>query len=139
MPQDNYVGNLHIPKDEIPPGMTYRWMRVSVNNEPDNGNWQRKMRGGWKPVPRSRHPEYFPIMNIPGFKNDQYNEVILEGGLLLVEKPTKDVEQSQRRLQEEAIEVMEAVDWENHGDKDTPRFNESSNVQIERTTAEFKE
>ena len=46
-----------LPEFTKQPGYAYRWVRVSLLNEPDNMNVSSKMREGWEPVKHSEHPE----------------------------------------------------------------------------------
>jgi hypothetical protein len=66
-----------------PQGMTYNWKRVfTTKEEPDFRNIADMIAHGWMPVPRERHPEL-------GFGEGAY--WVEFGGLVLMEKPTKDL------------------------------------------------
>jgi hypothetical protein len=66
-----------------PPGMAYQWKRVFITaDEPDLGNIANMVASGWKPVPQTRHPE------LPVTATAYWIEV---GGLVLMEKPAKDI------------------------------------------------
>jgi hypothetical protein len=137
MPKPHWQSKLHIPKELIPPGMTYGFVRVATLNEPDGNNWQNKMISGWKPVPRDRHLNLFPFIPIPGVsQNEQYINV---GDLILCEKSTRDVERDRRERERDTMEQMQSISWTLDGPIAAPVVNESSPVQIERATAEFQE
>lgn len=66
---------------EIPAGMSYQWIAVSVHNNNDlvplhTTQW---MENGWRPVPASRHPGRFMAAEKQGS--------IVREGLMLVERP----------------------------------------------------
>ena len=66
---------------EIPPGMSYQWIAVSVHNNNDlvplhTAQW---MENGWRPVPSERHPGRFMSADKKG--------AIVRDGLMLVERP----------------------------------------------------
>jgi hypothetical protein len=66
-----------------PDGMTYNWKRVFITgDEPDFQNIIDMLAYGWKPVPMKRHAKHYP-------KTQSY--WIEVGGLVLMEKPTKDI------------------------------------------------
>ena len=61
-----------LPEFTKQPGWAYRWVRVSLLNEPDNMNVSSKMREGWEPVKHSEHPEVI----IQADPNSQFKEGI---------------------------------------------------------------
>lgn len=66
-----------------PEGFTYQWKRMFVTaEEPDFRHILEMVEAGWTPVPALRHPEKYP-------PNGSYWVEI--GGLVLMEKPTKDL------------------------------------------------
>jgi hypothetical protein len=66
-----------------PAGFTYQWKRVFITADtPDLENILQMIAHGWKPVPADRHPETYP-------PNGSYWIEI--GGMVLMEKPTKDL------------------------------------------------
>lgn len=140
-PRDHFARDLDIPGVIIPEGFVYAWLRISTLNEPDHSNWQNKIAKGWSPVPRERHADRFPILNVPGLSDPRFDSIIVKGGLLLIERRKDDVEADKLFQQQETQDQIDSVDWENRQDdafKGAPRFNDSSRAQIERTVAEFK-
>lgn len=140
-PRDKFARDLDFPASEIPPGMTYSWLRLSTLNEADHNNWQKKIGKGWSAVPRSRHADRFPLLDVPGLSDPKYDSIIVKGGLLLVERPTDDVEDDRLAQAQETQDQIEGVDWDNRQDdalKGVPKINESSRVQVERAVASFK-
>ncbi len=87
-------GKLYWPKDRIPPGYQYAWVRIRLSNQDDIDNFHDALMNDWVPVPQADHPEYKCI--------DAFNDVITErfpgsirrGGLILVKKP-KDLFEGQ--------------------------------------------
>jgi len=82
----NYEDPLSIPKEQIPDGWTYFWVRESVLNEPDTSRIVEMKRKGWTPVPSDRHPDY-------AFEDTFHRASHLKGyiahtGLVLFERPT---------------------------------------------------
>ena len=70
-------------------GWAYRWIRVSLLNEPDNMNVSSKMREGWEPVKHSEHPEVV----LQADPNSNFKEGIEIGGLLLCKAPQELMDQ----------------------------------------------
>ena len=67
-----------------PKGMVYQWKRVFITDDtPDFDNLVEMIKVGWKPVPMLRHNEHFP-----GGERSYWIEA---GGLVLMEKPAKDI------------------------------------------------
>jgi len=131
--QSVFQSTLHIPQHVIPNGMTYAWVRSASMNQPDNTHISKKIRAGWSPVPRDRHPDMFPMINISGVM--QSNETIIaEGGLILCEMPTKDFRRRREELESENRVVMEGIAWQQEGLGGAPTFNNSGRVQFERVT-----
>lgn len=68
-----------------PEGMTYNWKRIFLTaEEPDLENILQMVAHGWKPVPYGRHAHQVAL--VPGG-----TYWIEHGGLVLMEKPTKDI------------------------------------------------
>lgn len=71
------------PAFPAPPGMTYQWKRIFItSDEPDLAHILEMVKSGWKPVPAGRHPEV---------RGDPAAYWIEHAGLVLMEKPTKDI------------------------------------------------
>lgn len=136
--QSVFESTLHIPEHIIPDGMTYAWVRAAWLNQPDNTNVSNKIRAGWKPVPRDRHIDQFPIIDIPGVAQSNVS-VIAEGGLILCEMPTRDFKRRRAELDAKNRDVMEGIAWQQQGLGGAPTFDNSSKVQIERRITERAE
>ena len=134
-PETHFQSKLYVPKDKIPTGMTYAWVRESTLNEPDPDNMTDRMIRGWQPVPANRHPEMVPPP-LPGYEGLEV-QVIRRGGLILCECPTRDVEDRQADRDLENIETLQDVAWTGQQDPNLPRIDESS-VGFERVTS-FKD
>ena len=134
-PETHFQSKLYVPKDKIPMGMTYAWVRESTLNEPDPDNMTDRMIRGWQPVPANRHPEMVPPP-LPGYEGMEV-QVIRRGGLILCECPTRDVEERQADRDLENIETLQDVAWTGQQDPNLPRIDESS-VGFERVTS-FKD
>ena len=134
-PETHFQSKLYVPKDKIPSGMTYAWVRESTLNEPDPDNMTDRMIRGWQPVPANRHPEMVPPP-LPGYEGMEV-QVIRRGGLILCECPTRDVEERQTDRDLENIETLQDVAWTGQQDPNLPRIDESS-VGFERVTS-FKD
>jgi hypothetical protein len=134
-PDTHFQSKLYVPKDKIPPNMTYAWVRESTLNEPDPDNMTDRMIRGWQPVPASRHPEMVPPP-LPGYEGLEV-AVIRRGGLILCECPTREVAERQQDRDLENIETLQDVAWTGNADPNLPRIDESS-VGFERVTS-FKD
>lgn len=128
-----YQGRTYVNPEVIPKGMTYSWIAESVLNEPQADNVTMKLVNGWSPVPASRHPEMV-APPLPGYEGSEAT-VIRRGGLLLVERPTKDVVADQRELAEENRQIMEGISWAAPDEAGMVRQDYGSRVDIERVTA----
>ena len=134
-PETHFQSKLFVPKDKIPTGMTYAWVRESTLNEPDPDNMTDRMIRGWQPVPANRHPEMVPPP-LPGYEGMEVT-VIRRGGLILCECPTRDVEERNADRELENIETLQDVAWTGQADPNLPRIDDSS-VGFERVTS-FKD
>ena len=111
-----------LPEFTKQPGWAYRWVRVSLLNEPDNMNVSAKMREGWEPVKHSEHPE----IQLAADPNSQYKDGIEVGGVLLCKIPTELMEQRQAYVDKATRQQTEAVDaqYMNQNDPRMPKFAE---------------
>jgi hypothetical protein len=81
-------------KLEPPLGMVYQWKRIFITaDEPDLGNIAQMIEVGWKPVPAKRH------LHLQTAPNTYWIE---DGGLVLMEKPAKDIPPPQKYPEPEA-------------------------------------
>lgn len=136
-PETHFQSKLYVPPEKIPGEMTYSWVRESTLNEPDPDNMTDRMIRGWQPVPASRHPEMVPPP-LPGYEGHEV-AVIRRGGLILCERPTRDVEEYRRDRDLENIETLQDVAWTGQNDPNLPRFEDrDSGVAFERVTS-FKD
>ena len=94
-----------------------------------------RMIKGWQPVPASRHPEMVPPP-LPGYEGMEVS-VIRRGGLILCERPTREVEQAKIERDIENMEMLQDVAWTGQADPNMPRIDESQ-VGFEKVTS-FKE
>lgn len=72
-----------VPAHLIPPAVIYQWCAHEVLGESDP-HYQQMLQGGWIPVPRLRHADYF------GDKYDGGDGTIQYGGQVLMERPRTD-------------------------------------------------
>lgn len=131
MPQTTWQTQTYIPPEIIPNGVKYRWVRKSVDNAPDHGNWAKAIREGYRPVPRDRHNDIWPFIAAPGIVEDQ--NIIEIGGLVLCEIAEQLVEDKREYLEQEAQEQMNAIAWSTEGLNGAPTVNESSKVTYGQT------
>ena len=103
-------------------GWTYRWIRVSLLNEPDNMNVSSKMREGWEPVKHADHPEIV----LKADPNSQFKEGVEVGGLLLCKAPQELMDQRKAYMNDKTRQQTEAVDsqYMNQSDPRMPKFAE---------------
>jgi hypothetical protein len=134
-PETHYQSKLHIPKNKIPDGIVYSWVRESTLNEPDPDNMTDRMIKGWQPVPAARHPEMVPPP-LPGYEGMEVS-VIRRGGLILCEKHEEEVKWARQQRDLENLEMLQDVAWTGQADPNLPRIDESS-VGFERVTS-FKD
>jgi hypothetical protein len=78
-----FAGSVGMPPVQAPDGMTYQWIRSSLLGEPDVANIEWRLSKGWTFVSPLTHPE-LPTSDI--------DDAIGQGGLVLMQKPTIDVE-----------------------------------------------
>jgi hypothetical protein len=134
-PETHYQSKLYVPKEKIPTGMVYSWVRESTLNEPDPDNMTDRMVRGWQPVPAVRHPEMVPPP-LPGYEGMEVT-VIRRGGLILCEKPEDEVKWARQNRDEENLQMLQDVAWTGQADPNLPRIDDSS-VGFERVTS-FKD
>lgn len=139
MPQAVHESIFYIDPKKWRTGYTYAWVGVECMNQPMQTNWEMKYRKGWRPVPRDRHPDLFPPMPDIGFANGN-DTIVRRGGQILCERPTADVENDRRILNDKAVTQMNSINWSQSHDANPliPRVNHSSPVQFGHA-ASFKE
>jgi len=95
-----------LPEFKKQPGWAYRWIRVTLANEPDARNASSKMREGWEPVKHSEHPE----IKLTSNPNSQYKDAVEVGGLILCKMPQEMVDQRNAYYKQKAEGQAQAVD-----------------------------
>ena len=95
-----------LPEFKKQPGWAYRWIRVTLANEPDARNASSKMREGWEPVKHSEHPE----IKLTSNPNSQFKDAVEVGGLILCKMPQEMVDQRNAYYQQKAKDQEQAVD-----------------------------
>lgn len=141
---DSAESPLHIPREEWPEGLAFRWIRIEAGNAPDNTNWQKMTRIGWSPVARGKYKQLdrrFPHVELPGISN-QSDAFIIFGGLCLCERDIRAVLADKKRQEQATREAGRTVEtYVEGGNSNVPRFNHSSDVQYERGVrpVQFKE
>jgi len=95
-----------LPEPDKQPGFAYRWIRVSMLNQPDPRNTSSKLREGWEPVTIEEQPKF----KLLAAREGQYKDNIEIGGLLLCKIPEEFVkarmeyENGQTQAQAEAVD-----------------------------------
>ena len=117
-----------LPEFNQKAGWSYRWVRSSLLNEPDNMNVSAKMREGWEPVKHSEHPE----IQLAADPNSQYKDSIEIGGVLLCKIPSEFMDQRRAHIDRATQQQTQAVDAQFMAQNDPrmPKFaegNESGN------------
>ena len=95
-----------LPEFKKQPGWAYRWIRVTLANEPDARNASSKMREGWEPVKHSEHPE----IKLTSNPNSQFQDSVEVGGLILCKMPQEMVDQRNEYYKQKADGQAQAVD-----------------------------
>src|SRR5210317_1239681 len=95
-----------LPEFSKKPGWAYRWIRITLANEPDARNASSKMREGWEPVKHSEHPE----IKLTSNPNSQYKDAVEVGGLLLCKMPQEMVDQRNAYYRQKTEGQAQAVD-----------------------------
>jgi hypothetical protein len=111
-----------LPEPDKQAGFSYRWIRVSMNNQADARNISSKLREGWEPVTIEEQPKFKLLVDPDGrFKNN-----IEIGGLLLCKTPTEFVQQRADYYAQQTQAQSDAVDNSlmRQSDPRMPLFNE---------------
>lgn len=138
-PSNEFQSALYIDPRLVPKGMTYRWVREANLNQPDGNNVARSLQSGWRPVPADRHKE-FAIPSIPGLTDHLDQTLIRRGGLLLCERPTREVEQERRYIEQMNDQAVNGSDYRDKEEDGVPRFDDSVTAieQVTARAADFK-
>lgn len=95
-----------LPEPDKQAGYAYRWIRVSMLNNPDPRNLSSRLREGWEPVTVEEQPKFKLLVDDTGrFKGN-----IEIGGLLLCKTPEEFVKQQQDYYADQTRMQTEAVD-----------------------------
>ena len=86
------VDPLQIPKDIVPPGMTYEWKRLSVTGKEDPFYIAALQENGWSPVPKDRHKDILP-------------DTIYQG-LMLMERPQELTDEARAEDRQAANDMV---------------------------------
>lgn len=132
-PQNEYQSALYIDPLSIPRNMTYRWVREASLAQPDQNNVTKALRTGWRPVPADRHPEFMPP-SIPGLTDHLDQTLIRNGGLLLCERLTRDVERDADFAQSMNDQAVNGNAYKAEESDGVPRFDDSVTA-IEQVTS----
>jgi hypothetical protein len=97
------IDEFYIDPRSVPDGWSYEWKRHTFLGKEDPSYQVQVARGGWEPVPASRHPEMMPTGNYT---------IIERKGQILMERPlsltieARDVELRRARNQVRAKEAQ---------------------------------
>jgi len=137
MPRSRYQSRLYVDPALIPKGYGYAWVREATLQEPDPDNVTMKMVGGWKPVPAERHPDMVPPP-MPGYE-DSVPTVVRRGGLLLCERPMRDIMADRAEIAAENADIIRDIAWAAPDEQGMVRQDYGSSVGIERVVAQRKQ
>jgi hypothetical protein len=103
-------------------GYEYRWVRTSINGQPDDRNVLKAMQEGWEAVAIEEQSE----LQLLASQNGRYKDKIEVGGLLLMKTTKEFVEQRNAHVQKNTDAQMRAVDntLMRQSDARMPIFNE---------------
>jgi|SRR5882724_2898550 len=98
---------LYIDPEIIPAGTEYRWIRESVQNQPDTARMVATRRKGWMPVPAARHPD----MVFKDFfgRLDHMSNYIFHSGLVLCERAEELGKLEMERIANHNYQVMTSM------------------------------
>jgi hypothetical protein len=111
-----------LPEPDKQAGFSYRWIRVSMNNQADARNISSKLREGWEPVTIEEQPKFKLLVDPDG----RFKDNIEIGGLLLCKTPTEFVQQRAEYYAQQTQAQSDAVDNSlmRQSDPRMPLFNE---------------
>lgn len=95
-----------LPDPEPSADWTFKWIRLSANNQSDARNMSAKKREGWVPVVHSEHPE----INIESDRDEKYPDYIVVGGLMLCKITTEMAMARRAYYKQVSNNQMQAVD-----------------------------
>jgi hypothetical protein len=111
-----------LPEPVKEEGYEYRWVRTSINGQPDDRNVLKAMQEGWEAVAIEEQSE----LQLLASQNGRYKDKIEVGGLLLMKTTKEFVEQRNAHVQKNTDAQMRAVDntLMRQSDARMPIFNE---------------
>jgi hypothetical protein len=95
-----------LPEPDKQAGFAYRWIRVSMLNQPDPRNLSAKIREGWEPVTIEEQPKFRLLVD----PESRFKDNIEIGGLLLCKIPEEFVSQRAKYYADRTQDQTEAVD-----------------------------
>lgn len=102
-----FSGSPGMPPVTAPDGWTYQWIRSSLLGEPDVANLEFRLSKGWTFVSPADHPD-LPRSDI--------DDAIEQGGLVLMQKPTAQVEMARAAERQAAIDQVRQNEEQYTGD-----------------------
>lgn len=126
--ETSYESMFFFPKSRWPKGMTCRWVRVAVDNQPDNKRWAQAYKDGWRPCAPEIAPEYV-IPNVDGSRPS--TALIRLADHVLCQMPTADVKARQAAIDHRTQQQLQTLDdfVRENPDADIPRFNRSGQTE----------
>jgi hypothetical protein len=97
---DEGSDEFYIPLEIIPDGWDYEWKTYQVLGATNPAYEVSMARGGWEPVPASRHPEMMP--------SDWKEAVIIRKGMKLCERPMEVTEASKDLMKRRARQQVKS-------------------------------
>jgi hypothetical protein len=95
-----------LPEPDKQAGFSYRWVRVSINGQPDARNLSRAIREGYEPCRIEEQPKFQLLVD----PSSRYKDNIEIGGLLLCKTPEEFVDQRSAHYRKQTTAQTEAVD-----------------------------
>ena len=95
-----------LPEPDKEAGYTYRWIRVSMMNQPDPRNISAKIREGFEPVRIEEQPKFKLLVDPDG----RFKDNVEIGGLLLCKIPTELLQQREAFYAKQTQDQTDAVD-----------------------------
>ena len=111
-----------LPEPTKQEGYDYRWVRTSINGQPDDRNVLKAMQEGWEAVAMEEQTD----LQLLAGREGRYKDKIEIGGLLLMKTPKEFVQQRNAYVQQNTDNQMRAVDntLMRQSDSRMPIFNE---------------
>jgi hypothetical protein len=120
-----------LPEPDKQAGYAYRWIRVSMLNQPDPRNLSSKIREGWEPCRIEEQPKFQLLVD----PTSRYKDNIEIGGLLLCKTPEEFVGQRDEFYAKQTQAQTDAVDnnFMRQSDARMPLFKESKSTTTRGT------